>query len=554
MDALKAILDGIFDFTPIEVEGPPIGEGSFGQVFRVQDAEGGIYALKTTPYASREPGLAQEIITCFFQEVFNQIVAAHPCINRLDGWNVYQGAEPALCLLTPFYEKGTLTSNLPSLTPGQKTIIAYGVARALRHLQSKFNIVHGDIKADNIFLEDKEGFTVILGDVGFIKVKSRIEHSVRAGTANHIAPELLTEDGRPDCALKADVYSYAILIATLIEGSPVTFDPEVFQGVYNPELTDFGTILKNGARPQVSSASQSDLDWLARLWATEPADRPSFPEICQELEQREHWFAGYTPDDEEEFDKFRVYLDTTEFKESQSRRLAADEDPPDWLQKLEEKPDNTSPDFILSVLSAASDGDLEASKYAAMVYLAGSPEFKQSTLKAVQFALKSADPLLATLTKAGPGIDPWHRGQILEASGRVAEAAIEYKKAAEEGNAEALWRWGSLLVDNDLGLHFKEGIALLEKAAATVSDAAFDLAMLYLSGRFVPMSKAKGIEWLERAIDLGHKDAALQLAVIHHLDFDFKEAYRVYCLAKEDFDETEVEEHINFLQKQWLAE
>jgi TPR repeat protein len=420
----------------------------------------------------------------------------------------------------------------------------------MKHIQTRFNIVHRDLKASNIFLDDD--LNPLLGDLGFAKIPSNISHSASSGSMFHMAPELLLEPTAPPLP-KSDVYSYGILIATLIEGKPLTFSEEAWGDCFNPDildLPDIGQVLKKGYRPTLTKASAADQQWLARLWATEPGDRPSFIEICDQLEHGEHWFGAPSDDDRQLFEAYRSKIEEGEraidlavFKDQEEEVLP-------WVQDLQADPEVASSEFIMRVLSAAFDGDLEAQKFASMVYLAGAADFGRSTLLAVRFAVDSGDPILGTLAKVSSYAEPWHRGQILEATGKLAEAAVEYRAAAQKGNGSALWRLGSLLVHNDRGLHYKEGLDMIRRAADLgVADAAYELGQLYREGGVVGVDEEQAIGWFKKALEMKHNDAALTLAVIYHGRLDFANAWEFYNQAVEDYGEEQAVHIREFLGK-----
>lgn len=111
------------------------------------------------------------------------------------------------------------------LKPGEKGLdwptrkrIAFGTAHGLEYLHEQCNpkIIHRDLKAANILLDDE--FEAVLGDFGLAKlVDARITHvttQVR-GTMGHIAPEYLSTGKSSE---KTDVFGYGITLLELVTG------------------------------------------------------------------------------------------------------------------------------------------------------------------------------------------------------------------------------------------------------------------------------------------------------------------------------------------------
>jgi serine/threonine protein kinase len=106
----------------------------------------------------------------------------------------------------------------PALNSKMRKHIALGAAKGLAYLHEQCNpkIIHRDVKADNILLDDE--FEAVVGDFGLAKPvdfkNTHITTAVR-GTLGHIAPEYMSTGKSSE---KTDVYGYGITLLQLITG------------------------------------------------------------------------------------------------------------------------------------------------------------------------------------------------------------------------------------------------------------------------------------------------------------------------------------------------
>ncbi|MBQ9981828.1 MAG: leucine-rich repeat protein [Oscillospiraceae bacterium] len=110
-----------------------------------------------------------------------------------------------------------------SMTTGDIINLAYDIGYALRDIH-KCNMIHRDIKPDNIFI-DEYGYYK-LGDFGVTKTVNATGYtSTRTGTEPYAAPEVWVNDERlrGAYAFKADIYSFGIVLYQLINGNLLPF-------------------------------------------------------------------------------------------------------------------------------------------------------------------------------------------------------------------------------------------------------------------------------------------------------------------------------------------
>ncbi|MGH9244761.1 MAG: serine/threonine-protein kinase [Acidimicrobiales bacterium] len=134
--------------------------------------------------------------------------------------------EDGLALVMQYAAGGSLADLLArrgQLAPGEVVAVAAPIAEALASAHGR-GLVHGDVKPANIlFTSDGQP---MLADFGVARSMSGAPSSrLVAGTAEYLAPELLTE-ARPDP--RADIYGLAVVCYRALTGRPpyVGADPD----------------------------------------------------------------------------------------------------------------------------------------------------------------------------------------------------------------------------------------------------------------------------------------------------------------------------------------
>ena len=219
-----------------------IGRGSFGAVYEIQrDVFGATEkaALKVISIPQNEGEIAtlydngydEESITATFQSYLKNIVAEYTIMRKMNGcanivscddvryvqhddgigWDIYIKME----LLTP------LTKTLSAEIPEETVIkIAKDMCTALIACKNNGNIVHRDIKPQNIFFSSHGDYK--LGDFGIARTMEKTTGGTKVGTYNYMAPEVY--NNQPYSAT-ADICSLGIVLYWLLNERRTPFLP-----------------------------------------------------------------------------------------------------------------------------------------------------------------------------------------------------------------------------------------------------------------------------------------------------------------------------------------
>ena len=228
--------------------------------------------------------------------------------------------------LKTFLARVKMTPHKQAIIPFDKSEaidIMFQVAKGMKYLHLK-GVAHGDLKPKNILVEFHPGGldhkVVKVCDFGLTKTKtlSSLSSTVQVqhvGTCRWKAPELIeavqndesceflmdtlrssrSQTGHlPECFIqsklaKADVYSFALTCTEILTGE-VPFSKSEFHNVH-----DFYKSVLAGVRPELPATCPRDIENLfQRCWDTNPACRPTFNEICDELEMFQQDVKGGT--------------------------------------------------------------------------------------------------------------------------------------------------------------------------------------------------------------------------------------------------------------------
>ncbi|XP_042469971.1 receptor-like serine/threonine-protein kinase SD1-8 [Zingiber officinale] len=227
-------LDTIVNATGNFSTGNKLGEGGFGPVYKGRLSEGQEIAVKRLSKTSSQG------VNEFKNEV--QLIAKlqHRSLVRLLGCCVEAGER---MLIYEYLSNGSLDKFLfDEVKSGQldwklRYNIIVGIARGLLYLHhdSRFIIIHRDLKASNILLD--QDMNPKISDFGMARILDGDENAAKTkrivGTYGYMPPEYI-KNGR--FSIKSDIFSFGILILEIISGKRNT---EVFTSDQHLNLLDY---------------------------------------------------------------------------------------------------------------------------------------------------------------------------------------------------------------------------------------------------------------------------------------------------------------------------
>ncbi|XP_058194283.1 probable LRR receptor-like serine/threonine-protein kinase RFK1 [Rhododendron vialii] len=193
-----------------------IGEGGFGSVYKGVLSDGTLVAVKQLSSKSRQGNRE------FLNEIGMISCLQHPNLVKLHGCCI-EGDQ--LLLVYEYMENNSLAHMLFDPKDDQLILdwptrlkICIGIARGLAflHEESRFKVVHRDIKATNVLLDGN--LNPKISDFGLARLnedeKTHISTRV-AGTIGYMAPEYALWGY---LTYKADVYSFGVVALEIISG------------------------------------------------------------------------------------------------------------------------------------------------------------------------------------------------------------------------------------------------------------------------------------------------------------------------------------------------
>ncbi len=219
-----------------------VGRGQSGMVFHAHNASGEVAAVKIISIPNeqqiREGEIAYggdpELMESFFEQIANKFVAETESLKKLsnsgsDGsQNIVRyidhvaskkDMEWEITIIMEFVQplKDYFAAHTPNV--GSAVNLGIDIASGLEHCKS-MNVIHRDIKDDNIFVDSNGNFKI--GDFGVANMYTATRASTRVGTPYYMAPEV--QNGSEYTA-NVDVYSLGIVLYKMLNYGRFPFAP-----------------------------------------------------------------------------------------------------------------------------------------------------------------------------------------------------------------------------------------------------------------------------------------------------------------------------------------
>lgn len=192
-----------------------LGSGTMGEVWKVADPRGNIYAAKILrSKLAIKPGIAQRF------RMEKDLVTGVRHQNIVEVYDLIQTPEYMAIIMeyTDGGDLGELLKKRGTLLPLDAVYYCMGIAAGLSPIHHA-GIVHRDLKPSNILLKRQGGYLVPkIADFGlarWIDPRYEIQTTKRSGTPYYMAPEMIEGKG---VSSKTDIYSLGIILYELLCG------------------------------------------------------------------------------------------------------------------------------------------------------------------------------------------------------------------------------------------------------------------------------------------------------------------------------------------------
>jgi len=264
------------------IEGPPIGQGGMGVVYKAFDSVTKRFVAVKTLKDDVDPSS----IDLFQREWSVLAQLSHPnIVDVLDIGNFVENGQHRPYFVMPLLPGTTLDALMkargPRLTPERSIEIVCQACRGLQAAHSR-GLIHRDLKPSNLFVMDDD--TVKIIDFGVVHLADAESRAFLKGTLPYMAPEQL--ELKP-ASLRSDIFSLGVVCYEALTGR------KPFEGSTAQEIID--AIRSHVPAPisQLNSAVNNQVSRVVhKAMAKQPYHRFSsarqFSEILQRAIRNEH--------------------------------------------------------------------------------------------------------------------------------------------------------------------------------------------------------------------------------------------------------------------------
>lgn len=281
-----------------------IGSGSFGKVYEIVRKEYGVEehsALKviSIPQTDSEiqslknDGMTDKDTTEYFKGVVNDFIQEIQLMTKLKGnsnivaYEDFTVIEKSDSIGYEILIRMELLTGLPTYLRENRfrvfDVIQLGIdmCKALEMCR-EMNIVHRDIKPDNIFVSSMGNYK--LGDFGVARtIEKTMAGLSRKGTYSFMAPEIYNGN---EYGFESDIYSLGVVLYKLLNNNRDPFLPSYPEPVQYSDMTEaFSKRIQGMEMPAPANSDNKLAQVILKACAYSPVDRYSHPrDFRNELE------------------------------------------------------------------------------------------------------------------------------------------------------------------------------------------------------------------------------------------------------------------------------
>ncbi|XDG07184.1 hypothetical protein ABKA04_006799 [Annulohypoxylon sp. FPYF3050] len=248
-----------------------LGKGHFAEVYLcVEKSTGQRYAVKIF---TKNPGMDEKSKTDGLQQEIAVLMGvSHPNVLCLKDTFNEKNAVYLVLELAPEGELFNYIVMKQKLTEAETRKLFIQLFQGIKYLHDR-NIVHRDVKPENILLTDKD-LHVKLADFGLAKIIGEESFTTTlCGTPSYVAPEILAEVKHRKYTKAVDIWSLGVVLYICLCGFP-PFSDELYSREFPYTLSQQ---IKSGRfdypSPYWDSVGDPALDLIDRMLMVEPEKR-----------------------------------------------------------------------------------------------------------------------------------------------------------------------------------------------------------------------------------------------------------------------------------------